>query len=66
MNRLQLFDTMGNFKKDMPFSLQGVDAGIRDQAAGAQRVRGAGGIVLLGGIFPRSGREIHVRDQRNR
>jgi DNA-binding beta-propeller fold protein YncE len=36
MNRLQLFDTMGNFKKDMPFSYK-VYTPIPASAAGAQR-----------------------------
>jgi sugar lactone lactonase YvrE len=36
MNRLQLFDTMGNFKKDMPFSFK-VWTPIPASAAGAQR-----------------------------
>ena len=36
MNRLQLFDTMGNFKKDMPFSFK-VWTPIPATAAGAQR-----------------------------
>jgi hypothetical protein len=36
MNRLQLFDTMGNFKKDMPFSFT-VWTPIPASAAGAQR-----------------------------
>ena len=36
MNRLQLFDTMGNFKKDMPFTYK-VYTPIPASAAGAQR-----------------------------
>jgi hypothetical protein len=36
MNRLQLFDTMGNFKKDMPFNFK-VWTPIPASAAGAQR-----------------------------
>jgi hypothetical protein len=36
MNRLQLFDTMGNFKKDMPFSFK-VWTPIPATSAGAQR-----------------------------
>jgi sugar lactone lactonase YvrE len=36
MNRLQLFDTMGNFKKDMPFNYK-VWTPIPASAAGAQR-----------------------------
>jgi hypothetical protein len=36
MNRLQLFDTMGNFKKNMPFSFK-VWTPIPASAAGAQR-----------------------------
>jgi hypothetical protein len=36
MNRLQLFDTMGNFKKDMPFSYK-VYTPIPASTAGAQR-----------------------------
>ena len=36
MNRLQLFDTTGNFKKDMPFSYK-VWTPIPTSAAGAQR-----------------------------
>jgi hypothetical protein len=36
MNRLQLFDTMGNFKKDMPFSFK-VWTPIPATAAGARR-----------------------------
>ena len=36
MNRLQLFDTMGNFKKDMPFSYK-VWTPASESGAGAQR-----------------------------
>ncbi len=62
MNRLQVFDTMGNFKKNMPFGFKNLDACSLNRSQLPAR-RSAGGIVFVRGIFSRCGAKIYVRHQ---
>ena len=64
MNRLQLFDTMGNFKKTCRSSTRCGLPRLNPEWSAALRC--AGWIMLFGRVLTRSGREVHVRDQRNR